>query len=103
MIRKKQIAKKQQIISEYLNGDSSYDALGKKYGVNPRTIQTWVRAFRKGQPSISSDVAIDKNVKILKKQLEQSQLKNELLEEMLRLSEQHTGIDFRKKYGTKQS
>jgi hypothetical protein len=26
-----------------------------------------------------------------------------LLEEMLRLSEEHTGIDLRKKYGTRQS
>jgi len=35
------------------------------------------------------------------KQLKQAELKNELLSEMLQLSEEHTGIDLRKKFGFK--
>jgi len=94
---------KQQIISEYLSGDQTFSALSKKYGVNARTIQTWVRAFGKQYPAVESEAPSNSDVKVLKKQLLEAQLKNELLEEMLRLSEEQTGIDFRKKYGTRQS
>jgi transposase-like protein len=103
MIEKKLVQTKQQIISEYLSGDQSFSALSKKYGVNARTIQTWVRAFRKQYPAAESEAPADTDVKSLKRQLLEAQLKNELLEEMLRLSEEQTGIDFRKKYGTRQS
>ena len=94
---------KQQIISEYLSGDQTFSALSKKYGVNARTIQTWVRAFGKQYSAVESEAPSNSDVKVLKKQLLEAQLKNELLEEMLRLSEEQTGIDFRKKYGTRQS
>lgn len=101
MDRKKVSDKKSQIISEYLTGADTFNALEQKYGVKARTIQTWVRAYRK-----SHDIVLEvppEDVKSLKKQLQQIQLKNELLEEMLRLSAEQTGIDIRKKYGTKQS
>ncbi|MEO6849130.1 MAG: hypothetical protein ABI203_11015, partial [Mucilaginibacter sp.] len=39
--------------------------------------------------------------KALRKQLEEEKLKNELLEEILRLSEEQAGIDFRKKFGSR--
>ncbi len=42
-------------------------------------------------------------VKQLQAALRKSQLYNKLLEEILQLSEQHTGIELRKKFGTKQS
>lgn len=100
MIRRKKAANKQQIISEYLTGEETMLALSKKYGVNARTIQSWVRAYRKQKTdTIISDQQDDK---LLKKRLEQSELKNELLEEMLRLSEELTGIDLRKKFGPRQ-
>ena len=105
MIRKQEPAvSKQQIISEYLTGDQSFKALSTKYGVNGRTIQTWVRAFRRldnatGLPLSKED---SPELKALKKQLQQAELKNELLEEILRLSEEQTGIDLRKKFGAGQ-
>ena len=100
MIRLEIVSKKQQIVSEYLTGNETLTALSARYGVNARTIQSWVRAFRKQHPA--EDVEIPSDVKALKKQLAEAQLKNELLEEMLRLSEEQTGIDFRKKFGSKQ-
>jgi len=105
MIRKEPVANKQQIISDYLTGDRTFEALSLKYGVNARTIQTWVRAFRLKQlPAVASSVNHgQEDVKTLKKQLKQAELKNELLEEMLRLSQEHTGIDLRKKFGARQS
>ena len=103
MIRRKEVSKKQQIISEYLSGNDTFKSLSLKYGVNKHTIQTWVRAYRLNNAT-SAEISIgEDDVKKLKKQLEDAQLKNELLEEMLRLSAEQTGIDIRKKYGTKQS
>jgi transposase-like protein len=103
MKRSEDVSKKQQIISEYLSGNDTFKSLSLKYGVNERTIQTWVRAFRLNN-SAGAEISTDKDdVKKLKKQLEDAQLKNELLEEILRLSAEQTGFDGRKKYGTKQS
>lgn len=103
MIRRKKAANKQQIISEYLTGDESFLALSKKYGVNARTIQTWVRSFRKRHPIEPAQAGEGSaEVKALQKQLEEARLKNELLEEMLRLSEELSGIDLRKKFGSRQ-
>jgi transposase-like protein len=101
MINKKVSDKKGQIVSEYLTGTDSFNTLEEKYGVKARTIQTWVRAYRKKEGMLPENSVED--FKALKKQLLQMQLKNELLEEMLRLSVEQTGIDVRKKYGTKQS
>jgi transposase-like protein len=103
MIERKTTATKQQIISEYLNGTDTFKVLSLKYGVNKHTIQTWVRAFRISNPTQVVAPAEPGDIKKLKKQLEDAKLKNELLEEMLRLSEEQTGLDLRKKYGTRQS
>jgi transposase-like protein len=103
MIERKTTTAKQQIISEYLNGTDTFKALSLKYGVNMRTIQTWVRAFRISNPTQAIASTEPDDIKKLKKQLEDAKLKNELLEEMLRLSEEQTGLDLRKKYGTRQS
>jgi hypothetical protein len=103
MIRRKNYSSKEQIISEYLTGDQGFRALGEKYRIKARTIQTWVRAYRKRRAPLSIAIQAEQSVEQLQKQLKQAQLKNELLEEMLRLSEEHTGIDIRKKFGTKQS
>lgn len=106
MIERKVTANRQQIISEYLSGKESYQALQNRYGVKARTIQTWVRAYRKQHPSAihkATEQNSPQQIAVLEKQLDHARLKNALLEEMLRLAEQHTGIDMRKKYGTRQS
>jgi transposase-like protein len=103
MIRRKKAANKQQIISEYLTGNETFLVLSKKYGVNARTIQSWVRSFRKRHPIKTDEPdGASQEVKALRKQLEEAHLKNELLEEMLRLSEELSGIDLRKKFGSRQ-
>ena len=103
MIRRNDHSKKQQIISEYLSGDDTFNSLSLKYGVNKRTIQTWVRAYRLNNSIEPATPPEQSDIKKLKQQLEDAQLKNELLEEMLRLSAEQTGVDVRKKYGTRQS
>ena len=36
-----------EIVSMYLNGENSYEELGKYYKVGPSTIRTWVCRYRK--------------------------------------------------------
>lgn len=103
MIRKESVGNKSQIISEYLSGDSTFLQLEQKHGVAARTIQSWVRVFRLRNPVSDQGSNSVEDIKKLKKQLEDAQLKNELLEEMLRLSEVQTGLDLRKKFGPRQS
>ena len=111
---KKQITR-EEIIAEYLTGNISYRALGKKYGVPSRSICDWVMKYQGRMPSWKEkekrrkekatgkkEPELSNEVKVLQKALRKSQLKNELLEEMLKLSEEHTGIDLRKKFGTRQ-
>ena len=106
---------REEIIAEYLTGNISYRALGKKHGVPSRSICNWVLKYQGRLPSLKEkekrrkekatgkqEVELSNEVKVLQKSLRKSQLKNELLEEMLKLSEAHTGIDLRKKFGTKQ-
>ncbi len=104
MIERKSTATKQQVISEYLSGSGTFNALALKYGIKARTIQTWVRSFRlNSADTVVSSANESVDIKFLRKQLEETQLKNELLEEMLRLSEEQTGLDLRKKFGARQS
>ena len=106
---------KEEIIAEYLTGNISYRALGKKHGVPSRSICDWVMKYQGRLPSWSEkkkrrkekatgkkDQELSNDVRILQKALRKSELKSELFEEMLKLSEEHTGIDLRKKFGTKQ-
>jgi transposase-like protein len=106
---------REEIIAEYLIGNISYRALGKKHGVPSRSICDWVMKYQGRLPSWKEkekrrnekvtgkkEIKLSNDVKILQKALRKSELKSELFEEMLKLSEEHTGIDLRKKFGTKQ-
>ena len=111
----KKMINKEEIIAEYLTGNISYPALGKKHGVPSRSICDWVMKYQGRMPSWKEkekkrreratgkqDSKLSNEVKVLQKALRKSELKSELLEEMLKLSEKHTGIDLRKKFGAKQ-
>jgi len=98
---------KEAILAEYLKGDVSLRKLGGKYGVNHRVIHRWVKEFRdEGKESL---VEIDKRytreqvaeIKRLRKELEDARLKNELLNAMIDIAEEQTGIDIRKKRGAR--
>ncbi len=92
----------------------SYRGLETKYGIPSRTICDWVLDFQGRKPSWKDkkrrnleikgknpEPELPKDVKILQASLHKSQLKSELLEEILKLSEEHTGEDLRKKFGAK--
>lgn len=101
---------REAIIAEYLTGDYSYRQLGAKHDIDFRKIHYWVsnykgkikpqkRAANKQEPNAVSSIEL----KRLEAELRKAKLHNEVLEEMLKLSEQLTGIELRKKFGTKQS
>ncbi|RTL55975.1 MAG: hypothetical protein EKK39_02145 [Sphingobacteriales bacterium] len=103
---------KEAIIAEYLTGDYTYRQLGCKYGISFQKIHNWVSKY-KGKsklvkdkvPKIKSIPVAEANlptdVKQLQAELRKAKLHNEVLEEMLKLSEDLTGIELRKKFGTK--
>jgi transposase-like protein len=114
MDKKNENISKEAIVAEYLTGSISYRGLEAKYGVPSRSICDWVLEYQGRKPSWkekkrrklekegkSPEPELPKDVKLLQDALRKSQLKSELLEEMLKLSEEHTGIDLRKKFGAK--
>ncbi len=114
MDKKKEISIKEAIVAEYLTGTISYRGLETKYGFPSRSICDWVLEYQGRKPvwkdkkrrkeereGKSRDPELPKDVKLLQDALRKSELKNELLEEMLKLSEDYTGVDLRKKFGAK--
>jgi transposase-like protein len=114
MNKKRTDISKEAIVAEYLTGTISYRGLESKYGIPSRSICDWVLEFQGRKPSWkqkkvrkaeregkSPEPEVPKDVKLLQDALRKSQLKSELLEEMLKLSEGYTGIDLRKKFGAK--
>jgi transposase-like protein len=103
---------KQKIIAEYLLGATSTRKLAIKYGYGHVTISRWIMAHQrkpKNQPLkfskaiMESDGPMPTNVRALQEALRLSQLKVELLEAMIDISDEQFGTDIRKKAGTRQS
>lgn len=92
---------KAAIVEEYLSGEDTFVKLEEKYGIPARTIQSWVRAYRKTQGNDTGEASNPKE-KELQEELARVKLKNELLEEIISLSEKQTGLSLRKKFGPKQ-
>jgi len=114
MDKKKKIISKEAIVAEYLTGTITYRGLDAKYGIPGRTICDWVMEYRDKKPSWkekkrrkieregnNTEPELPKDVKLLQDALRKSQLQNELLKEMLKLSEEYTGVELRKKFGAK--
>lgn len=110
----RQRQKKGKVVEEYLRGGVSLRELGEEYGINFRTIHRWVKeAERELEPgekerlreqrSVAVKVRdLPTEVKQLRKELEEAQLKNELLNAMIDIAEDRFDIDIRKKRGAKQ-
>ncbi|MCP4550619.1 MAG: hypothetical protein GY834_00950 [Bacteroidetes bacterium] len=114
MDKKKENISKEAIVAEYLIGSISYRGLETRYGIPSRTICDWVLDFQGRKPSWKDkkrrnleikgkepEPELPKYVKLLQAALRKSQLKSELLEKILKLSEEYTGEDLRKKFGAK--
>ena len=104
---------KEGIITEYLTTEISFRALGKKYGVDFRTINKWVQLYRGKMGKQKKDVKAEllpesqeqlpTDVKHLQEELRKARLLNEVLTEVINIAEEKFNLPIRKKYGTRQS
>lgn len=111
---------KRKIGKSYLSGEASYGVLAKENGLkNKDVVKEFVKWYRRKLATESNfdlEVPLNKNsfcdrtegdtqlseLAKLKKQLKESQLKNEMLETMIDVAEKELNIDIRKKSGTNQ-
>jgi transposase-like protein len=102
---KEKKSKRELATAEYLRGNISYRALGRKYGVSQTTVTKWIKAelVRKCLEKPESPIHQTPELLILQKELRASELRNKLLEAMLDIGKEKYGIDLRKKSGTKRS
>ena len=108
--QRKTAAEKEAIIAECLLGNLTYRAIGIKYGVDYRTIFSWVTNYRgipmkkvnKVEVETSVLTPVDAELKQLQKELRKSKLHVELLNTMIDIAEDSLKIEIRKKSGTKQ-
>lgn len=106
----KTISEKEAIIAEYLTGKTSYRKLGAKYGIDFRTIHSWVmehqgtnqKANRASLKKTAVETPITTDVNELQKEVRRLQLHNKLLNAIIDVAEDQLKIDIRKKSGTKQ-
>ena len=107
---------KEEIVAEYLTGNYTYRELGLKYGIPFRSICDWVLEYQGRKASWREkmkrkrekqtglpDPELPKELKLLQNELRKQQLHNKLLEEIIRIGGIQTGIDWKKKFGTRQS
>src|SRR5688572_22348406 len=96
--------RREEIVSEYLAGDSSYREMEARYGVSSSTLQRWVKAagvtggqskeaiggFRGEDPRADNNAAKDlaAEVKRLRGELHRSELHNKLLNAMIDIAEE---------------
>jgi transposase-like protein len=103
---------REAIIAEYLTGETTFRQLAAKHGVDFRTIHYWVSSYKgKIKPKVKlpksslqpeiTPAPLPADVKNLQAELHKAKLHAEVLEEMLKLSEDLTGIELRKKFGAK--
>lgn len=103
---------KEAIIAEYLTGNLSFRKLGERYGIDFRTLHSWVSKFkgkpvRKIKPKTKKELdpielpPLPTDVKQLQQELRKAKLYNELLNAMIDIAEDQLKIDIRKKSGTK--
>lgn len=104
---------KEAIVSEYLLGGGSFRFLGKKYGIDFRSLHSWVMKYKgnkkaklKKGPSSEcllspASPTLPTDVKQLQEELRKARLHNELLNAIIDIAEKDLKIDIRKKSGTK--
>ena len=98
------------VAREYLTGNLGYGKLAAKYGLrNGDTVRTFVKWYKAHYPTpeVSAVAVTEKaeteEIAVLRKQLQEVNLKVAGFEIMLEIAQRELGVDIAKKYGTKQS
>lgn len=102
---------KEEIIAEYLTGNTTFRALGKKWGIDFRTLHSWVMKYKgkskkvltksKDKPVVAPGEPLPTDLKKLQAELRKAQLHVQLLNAIIDIGERELGVDIRKKYGAK--
>lgn len=102
-----------EVVAEYLTGQGSYRELGRRYGIGRTTVHEWVKEHKSGkgpdQEAIdrvagvfeTREGSLPEDVGRLKRELREARLHTKLLEAMIDIAEEQTGIVIRKKPGAK--
>jgi transposase-like protein len=103
-----------EVVAEYLAGGISCQELGKRYGIGTTTVHRWVREHKSGKGPDHEAIErvagiletreseLPEDVGRLKRELREARLHAKLLEAMIDIAEEQTGIVIRKKPGAKQ-
>jgi transposase-like protein len=97
------------VARDYLNSELGYGKLGEKYGLAGKTVRhfvRWYKAHYDVQVSLPQQAPVTSSgpeVELLRKQLEEANLKVAALEIMMEIAKKELGVDIVKKFGTKQS
>ena len=107
------IAFKQRVANEYINGDRSLKELSKVFDVPYQNISLWAKEISSELPPTTKAMPVtdeeqkertelQKQLEALKEKLEYEQMKNFALETMIDLAKSELGVDLRKNSGAKQ-
>jgi transposase-like protein len=108
MGQEKKRNKRVEVVEEYLKGGISLREMGKKHGINHRTIHRWVKACESGggvdagRMRVEAMRAMPNDVRRLQRELYEARLHAKLLETMIDIAENEMGVVIRKKHGAKQ-
>ena len=97
---------KKEVVEEYLAGGVSLRELGRRYGINHRTIHRWTKGYEREdlvvKPKLSEAMKeMPKDLKRLQRELYEARLEAKLYKTMVELAEREMGIVIRKKSGAK--
>jgi transposase len=103
---------KKVVIEEYLSGKYSLRKLAEVYGIGKSTINNWVKRAEEGGlvkegdgegrsvMRLVKDEEAEKEIKRLRRELEDARLYTKLLNTMIDIAEDDLGVDIRKKHGS---
>ncbi len=102
-----------EAVAAYLAGEGSSREIGRRYGVGVTTVCQWVKEHKSGkgadQEAIervagileTSEKSMPEDVERLKRELREARLHVKLLDAMIDIAEEQTGVVIRKKPGAK--
>lgn len=97
------------VARDYLSNSLGYGKTGLKYGLSAPTVRCFVQWYKAHYdvkttlPQQPATEPVSSEVELLRRQLEEANLKVAALEIMMEIAKKELGVDVVKKFGTKQS
>ena len=93
---------KHQVLIDYYRSGSTKYFIEKKYGLHCGTMHRWEKAFVLSEKDLSLSDELLIRLSKMRQALEYSELRNEALNEVLKIGREEYGVDLLKKAGAKQ-